>query len=159
MKDPGGRPQTPKAEIDAVAEAMEKWSEDENAYSLTHFIADAPDHLNVDPAELSKWAKRHKSFEKTLRKVKARISRNRDRLASEGKIPKIIWQRSAHAYDCVMIQADDEEKDKDMQRKIRENSSMPQNAQSLSNESDLIKENQRLKQQLAQQSATQSDDE
>lgn len=109
----GGRPQ----EYDYIQEAkdLEEWSKQTSSVCLYQFVYNKAYFAE----DLSQFADKCPKFSSALKKAKQRIAYNRFHEMNLGKIKESAYHRSARLYDKMLVKQEDEDKDADIERKLK----------------------------------------
>ncbi len=104
----------PKYDLEQEAKKLLEYSLREDCLSLECFTFDK----DYCTEELPHFAKRNNVFAQALEKAKERIGKNREQGVSKGKLDRTCWGRTARVYSKPIKNEEEDEKDREMARKM-----------------------------------------
>lgn len=104
-----------KYDLNKEAEDLLNWSDIPSSTTLYDFT-DKKEYL---AEQLCQFAKRSAVFASALKKAKERIGRNRERKCSDQTMNYGVWNRSASLYDPMLRSYERDEKDRELDRKLK----------------------------------------
>ena len=102
-------------DIEKEADELLQWSLQDDALRLYAFVDKKP----YAYSKLADFSNRSSYFREALEKAKNRIALRREDLVNHGMIAQCVYTRTHHIYDSAGVEADDNEKDKDLARDLK----------------------------------------
>ncbi len=97
------------------ADDLLEWAKKPNSICLYGFCAQKP-YLAQD---LTDFSSRSDKFALAIKKAKQLIAYNRLNQVNENKLKESVYHRSARLYDTLLKDQEDEDKDADIERKLK----------------------------------------
>lgn len=108
-----GRPRI--YDYDKEGDELVAWAETDDAMTLHGFTGPKP----YCTQDFRDFAARSQHFALCLRKAKNLIAARREKKACNNELPSFVYNRTAHCYDNLIVEGDQDVKELDLQREMR----------------------------------------